>query len=89
MALLLQVLDLRNSYAASSEFEAYFGSLSSATALTELNLSGMNIDLGPERFRLPPNVVKVNLVGAHAVAGFDLLTQSQWQGEIMLQQHTD
>ena len=45
----------------------YLSSLSRATALTELDLSGIGLDTGPEPFKLPPNIVKVNLAGARAL----------------------
>ncbi len=52
------------------DFPAYLSSVSRATALTELDLNGIGLDTGPEPFKLPPKIVKLNLAGARALAKF-------------------
>ena len=59
----LQVLDLNGARVARDGFQAYLSGLHQATALTELDLGGIDVNTGPEPFMLPPNVVKVNLAG--------------------------
>ena len=80
----LQVLDLSRATVEPDQFPAYLSGLSRATALTELDLSEIGLDIGPEPFKLPPNIVKVNLAGAHSLASRRLLTQTWAPGKAKL-----